>query len=119
MVYVPPKHGEKPQPLTMLQESFLVCMLAGELADTSPYTVSVHFTSGYFVFMLGVNWQSYHRQLMDRLERQGWVTSRKLSRRWYYSLTPVARDAIMRHIEDGKIWSFRVLRDRVDEQIGF
>jgi len=85
--------------LTAMQESVLMVMFLSEktrnypLAEDTPLTVS----GGYFLCMLGMVFETYHRNKMKDLASLGWLTIRRRSGVLYYTLTDSAQVTLADH----------------------
>lgn len=84
----------KPAPITFtpLQESVITTLyFAEKLANYSLEQDRTLFCSApFFLHMLGINFESYHRQKLRDLEAWGWLRIIKRSNVLYYGLTDLA-----------------------------
>ncbi len=85
--------GDKIKDLTPLQEAILTTIYMNEkLANYMSVEDGTLYVSGkFFLFQLGIVWETYHRKLLDELIELGWLEKKKIERMYYYSLTDTAR----------------------------
>lgn len=99
-----PKKVNGSERLTLAQESCLMVLhlaeLRYEVQENNQPVLKV--TGAFFNALLGLQWDTYHRNIMKQLQELGWIHITVYRHQNWYSLTDLARFALNDHMQHAK-----------------